>query len=168
MFYSHQNLKVIYTCKNNGTKYTDTLLIVNLVIFYLLLLLRKHVHNLHCRFAFCYINNFSSIEGEESIASPAQERKFLVFEAQLLQLFYICPKCASPSLAQVQGVVGSMVRIGQTCGVCGFHRIWSSQPMVGAVPAGNLLISAGLLFSGTCCTTHNCNSYWNDILLGLT
>ena len=43
--------------------------------------------------------------------------------------------------------VGSMVRIQQNC-ACGYHRIWDSQPMIGALPAGNLLMSAAILFSG--------------------
>jgi hypothetical protein len=51
-------------------------------------------------------------------------------------------------MVQLKQTVGSMVRFQQDCGICGYNRLWQSQPMTGAVPAGNLLMSAAILFSG--------------------
>ena len=46
-------------------------------------------------------------------------------------------------------ICGSMIKIKQTCDLCDHTREWCSQPMVGNKPAGNLLMSAGILFSGS-------------------
>ncbi|XP_062596145.1 uncharacterized protein LOC134257557 [Saccostrea cucullata] len=79
---------------------------------------------------------------------PWKDRKFIVFESRLLELFQFCPSCSAPALFDVKRTVGSMVKIEQACGGCGFNRIWESQPMIGSVPAGNLIFSAALLFTG--------------------
>ena len=92
---------------------------------------------------------YGSRYGEKN-CTPATQRKYIVFESQLLDLFKTCPSCSSPSLADIKQIVGSMVKIHQSCGICGFSRIWDSQPSIGAVPAGNLLMSAAILFSGLC------------------
>lgn len=42
-----------------------------------------------------------------------------------------------------------MVKIRQRCKSCPYIREWFSQPFVRNKPAGNLLISAGILFSGS-------------------
>ena len=73
---------------------------------------------------------------------------FTVFKMQLLELLNSCPKCSSVAMVQLKQTVGSMVRFQQDCGICGYNRLWQSQPMTGAVPAGNLLMSAAILFSG--------------------
>ncbi|KAK3086012.1 hypothetical protein FSP39_012145 [Pinctada imbricata] len=41
-----------------------------------------------------------------------------------------------------------MLTVTQEC-MCGMTRRWSSQPFVGSYPAGNLDISAGILYSGS-------------------
>lgn len=70
---------------------------------------------------------------------PWEERKFVVFESKLLELFQICPSCSANALYDVKRTLRSMVKIKQTCGTGGFSRIWQSQSMVGSVPAGNLI-----------------------------
>lgn len=72
-----------------------------------------------------------------------------MFEKELLNLFSTCPVCAGPSLGHIKRIIGSMVQIELECGLCNHHRTWDSQPMIGNVPAGNLLISCGILFSGS-------------------
>jgi ribosomal protein S27AE len=62
---------------------------------------------------------------------------FIVFEEQLLELLISCPKCSSVAMVQLKQTVGSMVRFQQDCGICGYNRLWQSQPM-----------SAAILFSG--------------------
>lgn len=93
--------------------------------------------------------NFIYFSESEHI-TPASERKFIVFESKLLDLFSSCHRCASPALACIKQIVGSMLKIEQNCGVCGHQKIWTSQPTTGAIPAGNLLMSAAILFSGMC------------------
>lgn len=79
--------------------------------------------------------------------SPDQEAKYIVFESCLLALFMSCPLCnckIEPNLR----TVGTLVCVTQTCDECGYHTKWESQPMIKNVPAGNLLLSAAILFAG--------------------
>ena len=85
----------------------------------------------------------------------SNDRKYIVYETQLLELFKTCSACSSPALVEIKQVVGSMVKIQQSCGLCNFNRVWESQPYAGAIPAGNLLISCAILFSGM----HNVTLY---------
>ena len=66
-----------------------------------------------------------------------------------MELFEICTKCCSPTAASITYVNGSMLKIKQSCEHCNYTRMWFSQPYVGGKPAGNLSISAGILFSGS-------------------
>ena len=91
-----------------------------------------------------------SDESSES-ADPPHSRNgqtmYLVFESSLLLLFSTCLHCASyTSVDKV--IIGTFLRIIQTCGNCSWRRTWESQPYIGAVPAGNILTSAAILFSG--------------------
>jgi hypothetical protein len=77
------------------------------------------------------------------------ERKFVVFESCLLQLFLICHACFSVGCsAAVSAVIGTMVIIRQKCDLCGETTSWNSQPYIRAIPAGNLLLSPAILFAG--------------------
>ena len=46
-------------------------------------------------------------------------------------------------------ITGSFLRITQVCKKCGKSRVWNSQPYVGGTPAGNLFMSASILYSGS-------------------
>ena len=76
--------------------------------------------------------------------SPDQERKYIVFESCLLSLFSSCPMCNQRVDPKVH-TSGTFLRVTQVCEDCEYHRKWESQPLV---PAGNLLLSAAILFAG--------------------
>ena len=76
------------------------------------------------------------------------QRTYLVYESQLLTLFTRCPQCYKNAIGEVSHVSGSLVKISQHCLACDNTRVWYSQPFVGGIPAGNLLISTAILFSG--------------------
>ncbi|KAK3107593.1 hypothetical protein FSP39_017919 [Pinctada imbricata] len=78
-----------------------------------------------------------------------KQRKFIVFESNLMELFHTCPQCTKPVAAEIQYVNGTMVKINQECGSCSFERSWFSQPSTGGKPICNLLMSAAILFSGS-------------------
>jgi solute carrier family 8 (sodium/calcium exchanger) len=44
--------------------------------------------------------------------------------------------------------MGTMVSITQECSGCHHTRKWDSQPYIGRTPAGNLLLSAAVFFTG--------------------
>lgn len=98
-------------------------------------------------YLFIFLNNDNLLTlypySECSNSSPSRSRMFIVFEEQLLELLNSCPKCSSVAMVQLKQTVGSMVRFQQDCRICGYNRLWQSQLMTGAVPAGNLLMSAG-------------------------
>ncbi|KAL3842060.1 hypothetical protein ACJMK2_020125 [Sinanodonta woodiana] len=64
----------------------------------------------------------------------SQENKFLVAESALLRI--------------INHRMGTFINIVQKCDFCSHKRSWNSQPFVGSIPAGNLLLSAAILFAG--------------------
>ena len=81
--------------------------------------------------------------------NPFRERKFLVYETELLQLFASCPLCTAPAKAAIIKIEGSCIKIQQQCTSCTYRRIWSSQPYMSKMPGGNLRISSSILFTGS-------------------
>ncbi|XP_076088805.1 uncharacterized protein LOC143059203 [Mytilus galloprovincialis] len=85
-----------------------------------------------------------------NIHVPVEEdSKFIVFQSHLMELFTTCTKCMADTVGEIMYTRGSMVKIKQECKICLYVRFWFSQPFVGNKPAGNLSISAGILFSGS-------------------
>lgn len=71
----------------------------------------------------------------------------LVFESCLLPLFSTCPVCNNPTKPTTY-TIGTFLRVTQCCDGCNYQRQWDSQPMIKNTPAGNLLLSAAILFTG--------------------
>ena len=85
-----------------------------------------------------------------------KEPKFIVFLIQLLTLFKFCHVCKYDNpLVEVQQH-GTMAEVICTCAnpKCGTIQKWFSQPyMKGTkIPAGNFLLSFGILVAGTSAT----------------
>ena len=57
--------------------------------------------------------------------------------------------CAAPC-AVIEQYKGTLLVVNQKCSnsQCHFTRRWDSQPFVGSIPAGNVLLSAAILFNG--------------------
>lgn len=71
-------------------------------------------------------------------------KKYIIFESSLLSLFKKCPVChlsVTPSLL----INGTLLKIKRKCSN---KDIWHSQPTINDYPAGNLLISTGILSAG--------------------
>ncbi|XP_022101363.1 uncharacterized protein LOC110984997 isoform X2 [Acanthaster planci] len=80
---------------------------------------------------------------------PQDHPKYIVFEGELLKLFKKCFKCGSRKVSLTKRTVGTFLSVFQRCGACkSKETTWSSQPWLGATPAGNLLLSAAVLFAG--------------------
>lgn len=91
----------------------------------------------------------SSLDTSMNTTSPSvvQEKKFIVFESCLDQLFQRCSVCGKGVLNTRKFVVGSCLSIITEC--CADHTIkWSSQPNIRGMASGNLLLPASILFSG--------------------
>ena len=95
-------------------------------------------------------DDFVSSELDTSDESEGEdlknERKFIVFESMLDQLFISCKTCGS--LCEIEKFnTGSMVTIKATC--CNNHTFqWRSQPELHNKPAGNILIPAATVITG--------------------
>ena len=59
----------------------------------------------------------------------------------------MCFLCSLPCKVFVKTVKGTMVVLQQVCKE-GHKKIWLSQPRNGTMPQGNLLMAAGMFFSG--------------------
>ena len=73
----------------------------------------------------------------------------LVFESALMLLFMTCRFCGNSTRDLKKTISGSFLRITQYCAVCRRRWNWESQPLIGTIPAGNILISAAILYAGT-------------------
>ena len=87
---------------------------------------------------------------DEDCGDLHQERKFLVFESKLKELFsrYVhCPNCGRNLEKASLKTKGSLATI-ECLQCCDQPLRWQTQPFVTSMAAGNLLFSAGILFTG--------------------
>ena len=76
-----------------------------------------------------------------------------------MELFDKCEKCGKDGTFVKKVVIGTFVCLKQTCNNCDHIREWDSQPFMKNIPAGNILLSASILFGGglpsqVMCMTH--------------
>ncbi|CAM4275657.1 unnamed protein product [Leuciscus chuanchicus] len=81
-------------------------------------------------------------------SSPIQKIcKYIVYETCIMELFEVCPVCHRSCRIRSQRI-GTFLRVEQLCHHCQFSRKWSSQPILGSTPAGNLHLAAAVYLSG--------------------
>lgn len=71
-----------------------------------------------------------------------------MFKSSLLQLFTYCTSCHDECNGKVVYQMGTFIAVKQSCIHCGHKRVWTSQPRIKGTPAGNILLSASILYSG--------------------
>lgn len=78
------------------------------------------------------------------------EKKYVVYESMIDELCKLvrCPRCGSLSKNVIKRSMGTSVHCKIYCEEQHIACDWKSQPLLGKLPAFNLLISAGILFSG--------------------
>ena len=101
-------------------------------------------------------DDVDSESDDETKRSPAEQKKFIVFEENLDKLFVTCSTCFKPNAEVSKTLVGSMVEIHTLC-VDGHKNKWQSQPKIDANIAGNVLLAGSILFSGN--SFQNINSF---------
>ena len=79
--------------------------------------------------------------------SPVTEPKFIVFWSCLMSLFNVCSACFSKNIITSVQTKGTLLIVKTTC-VRNHMNIWRSQPSQNHMPAGNVLLAAGILYSG--------------------
>lgn len=79
-----------------------------------------------------------------------KQKKYIVFDQCLDELLsnVRCSTCFTPAVDFPKVVKGTMLSVQLTC--INGHKIikWDSQPLTKATPSGNLLVAAGIMFSG--------------------
>ena len=65
-----------------------------------------------------------------------------------MNLFKFCPECKSECESIVSSRLGTRVTLSQKCLSCTFHKRWDSQPTIGYIPVGNIMMSSAILFGG--------------------
>ncbi|XP_071792349.1 uncharacterized protein [Asterias amurensis] len=90
----------------------------------------------------------SSTHNNEGSSNIHKERKFIVFESQLMKLFNRCISCGGYLVTMKSSRKGGMLRVRQSCEICDDITTWDSQPWLNNTPAGNILLSASILFAG--------------------
>ena len=72
-----------------------------------------------------------------------------MFESALMLLFATCAAHGSTFISIKFHVIGSLLSINQASSQCNNTFVWESQPYICNIPAGNLLTSAAILFTGS-------------------
>ncbi|XP_063058166.1 uncharacterized protein LOC134451587 [Engraulis encrasicolus] len=80
--------------------------------------------------------------------TPVQKMStYIVYESCLRELFSECPDCKMKADVCTRRV-GTFVMVQQHCQYCQHSRRWSSQPVLGSTPAGNLQLAAAIYING--------------------
>ena len=88
-------------------------------------------------------------ESELDVTTVEKQKTYVIFESALMLLFSICFMCRSTYIVINKVTIGSFLRITQICKRCKNKYVWESQPYVGKIPAGNIMISAAILHTGS-------------------
>ena len=59
-----------------------------------------------------------------------------------------CVSCHNSCVGEIAYQKGTYIAVRQMCSYCGHKQMWMSQPFIRDIPAGNLLLSAAILFTG--------------------
>ena len=98
------------------------------------------------------INTFSEDSKEPlttvQLASTVDEIKYIVFKSSLLELFKQYTSCHNECISEVAYQNGTFIAVKQLCSHFGHKGTLSSQPHTKDTPAGHILLSATILFSG--------------------
>ena len=79
--------------------------------------------------------------------SPILESKFIVFWSCLTSLFKICSTCNQGASIEKAVTRGTLLILTIVC-INNHTNKWYSQPRIGSMAMGNLLIASSLLYSG--------------------
>ena len=71
-----------------------------------------------------------------------------MFKSSLMELFTHCSVCHNTCTGEVAYNQRTYISVKQYCSHRVHQRLWSSQPRIKDTPAGNILLSAAVLFSG--------------------
>ena len=80
--------------------------------------------------------------------TPSTEKKYLVFQSCLESLLRCCPVCHQHVTKTVMETTATLFTVRYTC-AAGHHNRCHFRPRLRGTTAGNVLLSAAILFSGS-------------------
>lgn len=80
------------------------------------------------------------------------DSKCVVYLSKLMELLSICPSCTGKSDVKVHRRLGAYLMYKTICTLCKKERTWSNSEEHRGIPLINLILSAGILFSGSLAT----------------
>lgn len=92
--------------------------------------------------------------------NKVKERKWMVNESNLMELFSRCHQCGVSVIDTKKTTVGSLIRVQWECS-SGHKGTWSSCDEARGMPTNNLLVSACTLFTGA---TYSDIADWASLL----
>ncbi|CAN2388471.1 hypothetical protein PRIEUP_LOCUS16417 [Pristimantis euphronides] len=100
------------------------------------------------------LNEATLVFHNSNSSDPVKEHKFMVFESCLDALIYKVPcqyqgQCWKPIRKIEKKSIGTFVSVYVTCVDRHCYCLWESQPKIGHMPVGNLLMSSAILCSGS-------------------
>ncbi len=112
------------------------------------LLLNYYSSNGHyCSYSQEYVHKHNT-DFERQVHVPLNlQKKYFVFEDAIISLFEKCENRSSTTTNITKTTIGTVLHVKQQC-QCGHIRHWESQPFVRNTPAGNIILSAFILFAG--------------------
>lgn len=91
----------------------------------------------------------SSQPSQSEIENEVDKPCYLVFESALMLLFMTCKYCGSSVNNITKTTIGSLLQVSILCTNCLKGWVWKSQPFMRNIPAGNILTSSAILYSGS-------------------
>lgn len=89
----------------------------------------------------------STTNTEEEGSGTYKERKWIVNESNLMQLFTRCPQCGQTVIDTKKFSFGSLLRVSWEC-INGHEGSWNSCNETRGMADNNLLVAASTLFTG--------------------
>ncbi len=97
---------------------------------------------------FCFRSNIDDGD-DDPMEGNNSERKVVVYERQLMNLFNVCQLCGmSWANGRISSRSGTLAIVTQYCMACDKETTWRSQPYIGKYPAGNISLSTAILCAG--------------------
>ena len=115
-----------------------------------------------CRHCYCIVftiilsSDYRDEMQPSSSLPPDPNQCYIVFESMLMLLFAVCKYCGSHEVNLMKTIIGSFLHLQQLCSKCGRRWVWDSQPLIRKIPAGNICLSAAILYASTLPTKGIC------------
>ena len=101
------------------------------------------------------MDDSAPVTASDNLQLNQDHRIYFIFWSclvQLLDTWCSCCSCGSRQVAWSRQEIGTLLKLSIRCVHCGHCSSWNSQPYFGRVAAGNVLLSAGILFAGATAT----------------